>query len=350
MQTLPPAGGPVTIEGAVDVRSRGGAVRPWRLPTADLEVHHPMLTFMASLPAGVRLRLRTDSRAVSVVADHVTVPELEEWVPVYDLTVDGRLVAERRTTRAGGEITVDFEDLPVGDKVIEVWLPSNRGVRLREVRIDDGARAAAAPDPRPRWIVYGSSITHAMEAHGPSRSWPAVAAGLLGRHLTSLGYAGMAHLDPLVARAIAALPADGITLKLGINIHNLATLRERTFAPFVHGFLSTVRDGHPDVPLVVVSPILSPEREDDPRTTRTHPDGTIEVLHGELTLSQIRDRIAEVVAVRQRRGDQNLEYVDGRRLFGADGRDLARLPDGLHPDGDGQELMGRRYAALGEAP
>ena len=347
MQSLPLQDGPVSIEGAVDVRAKAGALRPWRLPTADLELHHPSLTFMASLPAGVRLRFRTDSRRVAVTADQVSVPELEEWTPVYDVSVDGDLVASVRAPRAGGPATVVFEDLPGdGDRVVEVWLPSNRGIRLLDVAIDDGATAAAAPDPRERWVVYGSSITHAMEAHGPSRSWPAVAARLLDRHLSSLGFAGMAHLDPLVARAIAALPADRITLKLGINIHNGATLRERTFAPLVHGFLSTIRDGHPDVPITVVSPILSPEREDDPRTTRTDLAGNEEVLVGELTLRHIRELVRSAVEVRQRRGDDRLRYLDGRELFGVDPADLDLLPDGLHPDGDGQELMGRRYAAL----
>jgi hypothetical protein len=335
-----------TVEGAVDVREKAGALRPWRLPADDLELHHPMLVFMASLPAGVRLRFRTDSPTVVVTADLVTVPELEALVPVWDLTIDGEVVASTTTPSAGGLATATFEGLPAGDKVVEVWLPANRGVRLHGVEIADGARAAAAPDGRERWVVYGACISHGLEGHGPSRSWPATASRLLDRHLTSLGFAGQCHLDPLVARTIAALPADHITLKLGINIHNGATLRERTFAPLVQGFLSTVRDGHPTTPITVVSPILSPEREDDPRTTRTLLDGTTEVLHGELTLAQIRGILAGIVDVRRRRGDDRLDYVDGRELFGSDPSDAAEhLPDGLHPDGDGLERIGQRYAA-----
>ena len=47
----------------------------------------------------------------------------------------------------------------------------------------------------------------------------------------------------------------------------------RTFAPYVHGFLETVRDGHPTTPITVISPILSPSREDDVVTERTLLDG-----------------------------------------------------------------------------
>jgi len=319
------------------------------LPTQDLDLHHTMLTFMASLPAGVRLRLRTDSTTITVHADHVSVPELETWQPVYDLTVDGVLHQQQQAPRPGGPAEVTFDGLPGdADRVIEIWLPSNRGVRLHTLSVDDGATVEQAPDDRPRWLVYGSSITHALEAHGPSQSWPATAASPahLDRHLTSLGVAGMCHLDPLVARAIAERPADHLTFKLGINIHNGATLRERTFAPLVHGFLATVRDGHPTTPITVVSPILSPEREDDPNSLRTNLDGSTEVLQGELTLGHIREILADVVERRRRQGDEHLTYLDGREMFGVDETDLELLPDGLHPDGDGQLLMGRRYAAL----
>jgi hypothetical protein len=343
MQTVPPAA--FTIEGAVDVREKAGALRPWRLPYDDLELHHPMLVFMASLPAGVRLRLRTDSTTIALTVDQVAVPELSATVPRWDLTVDGALAASTSSSRSGGTTTVTFDGLDAIDKVVEVWLPDNRGIRLQRVEVDEGATAEAARDERERWVVYGSSITHGMEAHGPSRNWPGTAATLLDRHLTSLGVAGQCHLDPLVARTIAALRADHLTFKLGINVHNGASLRERTFAPLVQGFLSTVRDGHPETPITVISPILSPEREDEPRTTRTLLDGTSQVLDGELTLRQMREILEEVVGVRRARGDERLTYLDGRELFGNDPGDLDLLPDGLHPDGEGLALMGRRYAA-----
>lgn len=33
-------------------------------------------------------------------------------------------------------------------------------------------------------------------------------------------------------------------------------LRRRAFGPAVHGFLDTIRDGHPTVPLVVIGPLF----------------------------------------------------------------------------------------------
>jgi hypothetical protein len=352
VRSVPLQDGPVSIEGAVDVRRGDGYVRPFRLPVADLDLHHPALVMMASCPAGVRLRLRTDSRTVAFeVEQRFPPPPLEVRTPHYDVTIDDELVA---TVAAPGERErIVFEDLPAGDKVLEIWFPVFPGVQvLGDLGLDDGATASPATDDRDRWLVYGSSITHCGEAHSPSRTWPATAARALDRHLTCMGFAGMAHLDPLVARTIAKLPLDRITLKLGINVHNMASLKERTFLPLVHGFLDTIRDGHPTTPITVISPILSPSRENDVRSERTNPDGSLETIFGDLTLRQMRARLQSAVELRRRRGDEHLTYLDGTTLFGIDPSDLALLPDGLHPDGDGYELIGRRYAdavATGEA-
>ena len=44
-------------------------------------------------------------------------------------------------------------------------------------------------------------------------------------------------------------------------------MTERTFAPAVHGLLDHIRDGHPDTPLLVVTPIFCPSVEDHPGPT-----------------------------------------------------------------------------------
>ncbi len=327
-------GGVVEIDGAVDVEYGQGYARPWRLPVADLQFHDPDLVVKAAGPCGVRLRWRTGATRIAVELE----PEPQPGEPVpnvlwYDLVVDGTPYS----TYAGqlDERVVEFGGLPPGPKELELWLPHLPGVKVRSVR---GPVAPPSLDTRPSWVVYGSSITHGLEAT-PSATWPAVAARLLGRSLTNMGFAGQCHLDPYVARAIAGLNPDYITLKLGINVHNQATLRQRTFAPLVHGFLATIRDHCPETPITVVSPIISPEREATAYSRR--PDGSR--AEGDLTLALMRDLLAEVVEIRRHRGDQALSYLDGRDLLGA--ADAGRMPDGLHPDAEGLHMIGKRYAA-----
>jgi hypothetical protein len=322
------------VEGAIDLNMGPTWFAPWRIPYADRHLHHSMLVAVAGCPAGIRLRFRTNSRRVHLETQHRLAPGFELTYPsTYDLTVNGTLHATSETPT--------FEDLPAGEKLLELWLPVFPGVRVHAMHVDRGSDVEAAPDERTRWVHYGSSISHCLEAGHPTGTWPAVAAAQLGWHLTSLGLAGMAHLDPLVARIIAARRADRISLKVGINVHNGATLRERTFGPMVHGFLTTIRDGHPETPITLISPILSPDREDSSMSLRTMPDGSEQVLQGDLTLSAMRDILADVVATRN---DLNLAYLDGRELFGED--DLDHLPDGLHPDAEGYARMGARFAAL----
>lgn len=44
-------------------------------------------------------------------------------------------------------------------------------------------------------------------------------------------------------------------------------MRERTFVSAFHGFLDTVRDGHPDTPLAIVTPVICPVAEEHPGPT-----------------------------------------------------------------------------------
>ncbi|MDA1077319.1 MAG: lipase, partial [Proteobacteria bacterium] len=138
-------------------------------------------------------------------------------------------------------------------------------------------------------------------------------------------------------------------IKAGINIINMDSMRERVFAPALHGFLDTIREGKPGTPIVVVSPIFCPSAENAPGPTL--PDGRgkfvtlpghAEIRTGCMSLTRVRQIIAEVIETRTSAGDQNLHYVDGLTLFGA--ADAGDLPDDLHPNPAGYIRMGSRFA------
>jgi hypothetical protein len=223
---------------------------------------------------------------------------------------------------------VGFAGLPRHLKEVELWLPQQTPCELVALRAN---AAVLAPEPsgRRRWVHHGSSISHCMEADSPTGTWPVLAASRAGVDVVNLGFAGNAMLDPYVARTMRDLPADLISVKTGVNIVGGATFKRRTFGPAVHGFLDTVRDGHPDTPLLVISPI-----------TVSRPENARE--EDALTIPVVRETLAEIVRLRARH-DPHLHFLDGRQLFGAD--DVADLPDGLHPNAAGYRRIGERFAA-----
>jgi lysophospholipase L1-like esterase len=206
------------------------------------------------------------------------------------------------------------------------------------------------------WLHYGSSISQGSNAANPTGIWPVVAAARAGVELVNLGFSGSAMLDQPVARAMREQPADLISVKIGINLTN-DVMRMRAFTPAVHGFLDTIRDGHPRTPLLVISSILCPMLEDVPGPATfdlSAGDGVLrfratgdpaDVAAGKLTLQTIRAELARIVAQRAAE-DPNLHLLDGRALYGEADSTERPLPDRLHPDAATQQLMGERFAEL----
>ncbi|MEK4063460.1 MULTISPECIES: GDSL-type esterase/lipase family protein [unclassified Paenibacillus] len=310
------------FHGAVSLEHRQEGIKPWRIPYADYALYPPDgIEGKAEICAGVRLRLHTDSSALTLT--FTPLPE----AAAMDCLIDGRLFLSLRLP--AGETSAVFGRLPAGGGELEIYLPQNIGLTVTGLWIDDAAAARPLPDTRPRWVTYGSSITQCVAASSPSRTWPAIAAARSGYNLTCLGFSGNCQLEPMAGRLIASLPADLITLCVGVNVYGAATLSPRVFAPALIGILLSIRERHPLTPLFVISPVYGSERETEPNKLG-------------FTLPMMREEIARTVEVFRARGDSRVHYRDGLSWFGAS--DSVRLPDGLHPDAEGYELLGARFA------
>ncbi|WP_250038481.1 GDSL-type esterase/lipase family protein [Paractinoplanes maris] len=363
------------IRGAVELEPTTHGLLPHRLPAwARAQTPDPQLHTVEAQPSGVRVVFRTRASVVEIV----TVPTklVYRGAPprpqgVYDLYADG-VLAGQRTVAGGTTVTIDlatgafeaepgepgrarFDGLSGELKTVEIWLPHNEKTELVELRTDEPIEPAPPAD-RPRWLHHGSSISHGSDAASPSTTWPAVAAGRRGFELTNLGLGGSALLDPFTARTLRDLPADLISVKIGINLVNADLMRVRAFGPAVHGFLDTLREGHPETPLLVVSPIFCPIHEDTPgpgafdlealregRVSFVATGDPAERAAGKLTLTVIREELARIVADRAKT-DPHLSYLDGRELYGEADFATMPLPDQLHPDAATHRLMGERFA------
>ncbi len=364
------------VRGALELEHTPRGLLPHRLPArARSQADDPQLAMSESQPAGVRLALRTRSTVVEL--DVLPTKRRYAGAPprpdgVHDLLVDGRLAGQ--ATAPGGDTlvidlatgstrlepgpaaTVRFDGLPSHEKDVEIWLPHDETTVLVGLR-SDAPVAPVPPRGRRVWLHHGSSISQGSNATSPSGTWPAVAATRAGVDLVNLGLGGGALLDPFTARAMRDVPADLVSVKIGINLVNTDAMRLRAFAPAVHGFLDTIRDGHPTTPLLVVSPLHCPIHEDTPGPaaldTEALATGVVRFLAtgdpaeraaGRLTLAVVREELARIVEQRSS-DDPHLAYLDGRELYGAADHDELPLPDALHPDAATHRRVGERFAA-----
>ena len=319
-QTVSPTDPRLRWPGAISLEATDEWVMPWRLPFDELALFDAgMLLQKASWPAGVRIAFRSDT---TTVAGRI-VPDA--GMLSLDLSCDGVQVG---SLPMKGKEEFRFDGLPAGEKAIELWLPQIGRFKLRELEIDDGARLLPWEDARPKWIAYGSSITHCKDAESPMHTWPAVVARERGLNHMNLGFGGQCHLDPMVARTMRDLPADLISICAGINIYGNGSLNPRSFRPAIIGFVKTLRDGHPHTPIAVMSPIGCPDRE-----TKKNAVG--------FSLRDMREEVADAVARLRAAGDARVHYVNGLDILSEEHAE--RLYDGLHPDAEGYKIMGRNY-------
>lgn len=317
-----------SFEGAVSVQEEENWVSPCRIQWKQGEFY-PFLwgkptnnwsAAVASQCSGIRLCFSTNADTVLLELEN------EGNEMKMDLYVDGSF-REGLSLDKSTNIAV-FEHLGDALKKIEIWLDQRQAFHLKSVGVNEGARICKTEIRQKKWVHYGSSISHSREANTPSGTWASMVARKLDLHLTSFGFAANCIIEPMVGRLIRDLPADYITLKLGVNVH-AGRLTQRSFAPNVIGLLQIIREKHPDTPIALISPIFSPLRE----AKRKVEDG--------LSLEEMRESLCKIVESCKKYGDRNIYYVDGLKIFGPE--ELKFMPDELHPNSEGQQVMADHF-------
>src|SRR5207249_3715571 len=107
--------------------------------------------------------------------------------------------------------------------------------------------------------------------------------------------------------------ADVISVSHGTNCWSRIPFSVAMFREQTRAFLAVLRQGHPDTPIVVTSPILRPDAEDTPNVLGA-------------TLTDLRTTMEDIARERIAAGDARLTLVEGAGLVGPDD-----LPDGIHP-------------------
>ncbi len=273
----------------------------------------------AQLPAGVRLEIVGSARSIDV--DYVTATdEFGYRGPgagcTFEVWRGDRQVDTQPAALGPGTVRLDLGE---GDGRAVVYLPEGMKPRVESV-VAIGGDIAPAPK-QPRWIAYGDSITEGWSASSPARCWLAIAGRERAMDTVNLGFAGSARGEIVLAQQIAALDADVITVAYGTNCwatipHSADMVRANTAA-----FLHIIRAAHPHVPMLVVSPLIRPDAEEQPNAVGT-------------TLADIRAAIEHAVA---QDNDELTSLLPGADLLSAD-----LLADGIHPGDEGHRELATR--------
>ncbi len=314
----------------------GGVPYPRAKPELPM-LRLPMDTWtMASVPAGVRLEFSGDAAAVEV--DYRTAQEPFGYLGggeggEFTLWRDGDLVATEAA--AVGEGTVRLPGTEGSERAI-VHLPERMLPTVTAIRAA-GAGSIQPAAAQPRWVAYGDSITEGWTVSTPGRSWPSVIGRRYGIDVQNMGYSGSARGEIPSAEEIAGLPADVITIAHGTNCWTRIPFSTGMFREGLVAFLDIVRQGHPDTPIVAVSPITRPDAETTPNRLGA-------------SLVDLRAVFEQVVGDRIAAGDGHLTLVEGLPIV-----DPSLLDDGIHPGDAGHQAMADAIgpavaAALGLPP
>ena len=280
---------------------------------------------MASIPVGVRLEIVGDAWEVDIAyrtaTDQLGYRGAAGGTAFAAWTREG-LLAEAPAQLGEGSVRLP---LAQGQPTI-VYLPEAMLPTILEV---SGVGGDVAPAPRqPRWVVYGDSVAEGWIASAPALAWPAVAGREQGLDVVNLGYAGAARGEVASAEQVAGLDADLITICHGTNCWTRTPHSAPLFRAGVDAFLTIVRQQRPNTSVVVVSPVVRPDAEEQPNRLGA-------------TLAHLRREMEDVVDERIAAGDVHLRLVRGRDLIGPE-----HLGDGIHPDDEGHR---RIAAAVGAA-
>jgi hypothetical protein len=285
-----------------------------RLPLRLKDTLRPPVWDLAQDPSGGRIRFRTDSTRIGIVAQNPGFSNMHHMASVgengFDLYV-GRVYMSSAWPDSSGKITKEWQ---VGQerqmREITLYLPLYKPVTIEELTFDAKAQVErATPYAIAKPIVYyGSSITQGGCASNPGGSCQAILERRLDADFINLGFSGNGLGEPALAQAICELDPSCIVLDFWGNPS------AEQYAAALPGFVDILRKKWPQMPILVTSPFYFPAEANGGDAARE--------------ASAKRRAAREFVEQRRKQGDRWIAFVDGLKML--DKTQTAGLVDGVH--------------------
>jgi hypothetical protein len=279
---------------------------PLRFPQATIDDFGAMAS-IAKLATGIELQLHGEIREIRI---SLRVLDSDGYGICAELYQGGRkLLPTWSLKHASREIQAHAfairEEL-VGQAPLRFVFPTHCLLEIISVEVDDACQLLPNFEPftygnapggtGKTWIVHGDSIAHGANVTCPTGTWVDMSARLLGLTPVNLSIGGYGRAELSMARYLATrTDADLLSLHIGTNSMGKETAAK--FAGRLNQFLDIVREGLPDVPIFLASPIHKGRAAVNPDV----------VAYGDAFHSLVGDR--------RHGGDINLHFIKGLDLL-----------------------------------
>ncbi len=320
----------VEVNGLPWYRENAGDL--FRLPARLKDTYRKPVWDLALSPSGGRIRFRTNSTVLAIRLEYPEPPSMKNMHAFGQTGVDlyadgiyrGTAIADQDAKPGKTKEHTYYKDQPRTDREITLYLPLYMPAKVLGIGLDAEARIERArPFGMKMPIVfYGTSITQGGCASRSGMSYQAILGRMLNIDFVNLGFSGNGLGELELARTVAEVDASCFVLDFAQNNPTIGSLAQ-AYGPF----LQTIRNKHPEAPILVITPIYS-AREAWSRDAR---------------LEGMRELIRKVAAERIAAGDRHLEILEGTDLIGplrGDG-----LVDGTHPNDLGFQWMAEGLAS-----
>ena len=284
------------------------------------------LADLAEHTSGATIRFRTNADTIKLTVNiRNAKPVVENWPHFSTMGAAGVTVyvgSGTDLTRVGystmcsdSKIAADIAFPEAGYKEVTVVLPIYAGVSRVFVGIPQGS-AIATPLARTYGdiVFYGSSITQGAAVSHPGLSYSNVVCRMLNADCRNLGFSGGCRGEQEMCDYIATLDMAAFVLDYDWNAA-IANDLKRTH----YNVYKTVRDAHPDIPIIMMSrPIFTEEGNEDEKNRQAIVKATYD--------QAIED------------GDTNVYFINGDDFYQFEMPDLCAM-DFIHPNDLGHYYM-----------
>ncbi|MBS3761769.1 MAG: SGNH/GDSL hydrolase family protein [Planctomycetes bacterium] len=315
--------------GVIDITEENGGIVFRRFPGKIAEYYHSQAegtAIRADCAAGIVIDFWTDAEKLEISCDLPAGARAFGYVDVYcDRQFVKSLGNANSCEHIDGQIVLP--ETNISNKHIEIYLPHCRITILRSLSVSDGATVEAT-ELNPLVLNLGDSITQGMNSHYPSLIYPAICNRLMGFTTHNAGVGG----DIFNVESLRECPVDSpvqITVAYGINDFN----GDRDASPAAP-YLARLRKLYPEVPVAVLEPIWASREGFDQNPGKNDAGITLPEYR-----TQLRDIVSDFDNMRCLRSSQILPP------------DESFVPDGIHPNTVGHQVMGYNlYELIGRQP